>query len=102
MPLASPGLRLRRSRPARRYEALLLARRSSGSAAASAFRHHLACSACSHRHPRATRARPTAAGMDRGVKFIAKTQREEKVAQEVALRQFCLLALNLNEFVYLE
>jgi len=46
--------------------------------------------------------KPTATEIDRGVKFIATTQREEKVAAEEALRQFCLLALNLNEFVYLE
>ena len=45
---------------------------------------------------------PTAAEIDRGVKFLATTEKDEKVAKEEALRQFCLLALNLNEFVYLE
>ena len=46
--------------------------------------------------------KPTAAEIDRGVKFLAKTEKEEKVAKDEALRQFCLLALNLNEFLYLD
>ena len=45
---------------------------------------------------------PTAAEIDRGVKFIVQAQEAEKLAHEEALRQFCLVALNLNEFVYLE
>jgi hypothetical protein len=45
---------------------------------------------------------PTQSEIDRGLKFLATTQQNEKVSAEEALRQFCLLALNLNEFVYLE
>ena len=38
----------------------------------------------------------------RGVKFASDLEKDLKVAPEVALNQFCLLVLNLNEFVYLD
>ncbi len=38
----------------------------------------------------------------RGVKFANDLEKDLKVAPEVALNQFCLLVLNLNEFVYLD
>ena len=37
----------------------------------------------------------------RGVEFIARMRTEHQALPEEALRLFCLLALNLNEFVYL-
>ncbi len=40
--------------------------------------------------------------VERGVKFMRKLQDEHHVAGDVALNQFCLLVLNLNEFVYLD
>lgn len=45
---------------------------------------------------------PSPAQIDRGVKYLATAGVDEKVTAEEALRRFCLLALNLNEFVYLE
>ena len=45
---------------------------------------------------------PTPTEIDRGMKYMAATEQGEKVTSDEALRQFCLLALNLNEFVYLE
>lgn len=45
---------------------------------------------------RVTQRQPTEAEVERGVRFIAGVPRSE------GLRQFCLLALNLNEFVYLD
>lgn len=51
---------------------------------------------------RVTQREPTAAEIDRGIKFLSAAESEQMVARDEALRQFCLLALNLNEFVYLE
>jgi hypothetical protein len=45
---------------------------------------------------------PTPAEIDRGLTFINAIRETDKVAATEALRQFCLLALNLNEFVYIE
>jgi hypothetical protein len=45
---------------------------------------------------------PSAAEIERGVVFIQRMRREHHVVPEEALRCFCLLALNLNEFVYLD
>jgi hypothetical protein len=45
---------------------------------------------------------PSAAEVERGVTFIQRMRREHHFAPEDALRSFCLLALNLNEFVYLD
>lgn len=44
---------------------------------------------------------PTDAEVDRGLKFIVQLQDEEKLSPKVALSRFCLLAINLNEFVFL-
>jgi hypothetical protein len=53
-------------------------------------------------HSRVLQRRPTQGEIDRGVAFIDETRRSEGQSAEEALRQFCLLALNLNEFMYLE
>jgi mono/diheme cytochrome c family protein len=45
---------------------------------------------------------PSAAEVERGVKFIQRMRKEQHLAPEEALRFFCLLALNLNEFIYLD
>jgi hypothetical protein len=50
---------------------------------------------------RVTQRRPTAGEVERGVRFLAKLRGEHRLAQAEALRAFCLLALNLNEFIYL-
>jgi hypothetical protein len=44
---------------------------------------------------------PAAANVERGVRLI-ETLRADGVSEEDALRYFCLMALNLNEFVYLD
>ncbi len=51
---------------------------------------------------RATQRKPTDAEIDRGAKFIAALQSEDKLPADEALRRFCLLALNLNEFVIVD
>jgi hypothetical protein len=51
---------------------------------------------------RVTQRRPTQAEVDRGLAFLRVAQTEDHEKPEEALRRFCLLALNLNEFVYLE
>jgi hypothetical protein len=48
---------------------------------------------------RVTQRKPTDAEVERGVKFMAALQSEEKLSADEALRRFCVLALNLNEFV---
>jgi hypothetical protein len=47
----------------------------------------------------ATQRKPTDAEIERGVKFMAALQSEDKLSADEALRRFCVLALNLNEFV---
>ena len=49
-----------------------------------------------------TQRTPTRAEIDRGVQFMAALQSEDKLPADEALRRFCLLALNLNEFVYVD
>ena len=51
---------------------------------------------------RVTQRAPNEAEIDRGVKFLARMQSEHQLSPDAALKNFCLLALNLNEFVYLE
>jgi mono/diheme cytochrome c family protein len=51
---------------------------------------------------RVSQREPKQAEIDRGLKFIATVQENDKASADEALRQFCLLSLNLNEFVYLE
>ena len=45
---------------------------------------------------------PTEREIVRGVKFVEDNIQLEKVSADEALRRFCLLAINLNEFVYLD
>jgi hypothetical protein len=45
---------------------------------------------------------PTQAEIQRGVSFLSELRNKDHLAPEEALRRFCLLALNLNEFVYLD
>lgn len=45
---------------------------------------------------------PTEREIARGLKFIEDNIQQEKVSGDEALRRFCLLAINLNEFVYLD
>ena len=40
--------------------------------------------------------------IDKGVKFVESLVRDEKLEHPAALRYYCLLLLNLNEFVYLD
>jgi hypothetical protein len=45
---------------------------------------------------------PTAAEVARGLKFIARLQRENSADAAEAMRLYCLILLNLNEFIYLD
>jgi hypothetical protein len=45
---------------------------------------------------------PTDAEIARGVGLIDALAKKEAAGQDVALKYFCLLALNLNEFVYVD
>ncbi|GAB4457676.1 MAG: PSD1 and planctomycete cytochrome C domain-containing protein [Armatimonadaceae bacterium] len=45
---------------------------------------------------------PTAMEVERGVRLIADLKREDGQNGASALRQFCLIALNLNEFIFLD
>ncbi len=45
---------------------------------------------------------PTEREIARGVKFVEDNIQQEKISADEALRRFCLLAINLNEFVYLD
>jgi hypothetical protein len=45
---------------------------------------------------------PTAKEADRGVRFLQTMRTEHHLDDAGALRCFCLLALNLNEFMYLD
>ena len=51
---------------------------------------------------RVTQRKPSAEEIARGVKLIKQWQDEDSVSQPKALEYFCLLALNLNEFVYVD
>jgi hypothetical protein len=51
---------------------------------------------------RVTQRTPSAGEIDRGVKLIGEIQAEQKLTRAEALQRFCLLALNLNEFVYID
>jgi hypothetical protein len=50
---------------------------------------------------RVTQREPTAAEVERGVGLMARLRDKHGARPEEALRSFCLLALNLNEFIYL-
>ena len=45
---------------------------------------------------------PTEHEIARGVRFLDDNIQQDKVSADEALRRFCLLAINLNEFVYLD
>jgi len=45
---------------------------------------------------------PTPAEVARGVKLIEELQQQDGLSSEQAIQNFCLLALNLNEFIYLD
>lgn len=45
---------------------------------------------------------PSAKEVERGVKLIADLREKHQLSAELALRYYCLMALNLNEFVYLD
>jgi hypothetical protein len=51
---------------------------------------------------RVTQRTPTAAEVERGVRFLTAMQSAEKLTEVAALQRFCLLALNLNEFAYVD
>jgi hypothetical protein len=51
---------------------------------------------------RATSRLPTDADLRRGVGLIQALEREDGVSADVALQSFCLVVLNLNEFMYLD
>jgi mono/diheme cytochrome c family protein len=50
----------------------------------------------------ATQRPPSAEEVQRGVRLIETLQREESLTTEAALRMYCLVVLNLNEFVYVD
>lgn len=50
----------------------------------------------------ATTRPPNETEIRRGVELIAALQTKEGVGEEMALKYFCLVVLNLNEFVYLD
>ena len=45
---------------------------------------------------------PTKAEVKRGVQLIEALRTQDHATPEVALNYFCLMALNLNEMVYLD
>ncbi len=50
----------------------------------------------------ATSRPPRATEIDRGVELITALRTKENLSEQAALRSFCLVVLNLNEFVYLD
>ncbi|HUG70069.1 MAG TPA: PSD1 and planctomycete cytochrome C domain-containing protein [Pirellulaceae bacterium] len=51
---------------------------------------------------RATQREPTVEEIQRGEKLITTLQQKYQLSPEAALKQFCITALNLNEFMYLD
>jgi hypothetical protein len=51
---------------------------------------------------RVTQRDPSTKEVERGVEFLARLRDKHQLTPEEALRSFCVLALNLNEFIYLE
>ena len=51
---------------------------------------------------RVTQRTPSSTEIERGVKFIEQVAADSETDQNEALRQFCLIALNLNEFLFLD
>jgi hypothetical protein len=50
---------------------------------------------------RVTQREPSAREVERGVQLLARMRETHQLSGEAALRSFCLLAPNLNEFIYL-
>ncbi len=50
----------------------------------------------------ATSREPSKDEVARGVKFVRELRKENELSKEEALNQFCLMVLNLNEFIYLD
>lgn len=50
----------------------------------------------------ATSRQPSDEEVKRGVKFIRQLKKQEGASDELAMNQFCLMVLNLNEFIYLD
>jgi hypothetical protein len=51
---------------------------------------------------RALQRQPNDAEIARGLQFLKDSQEQDKLPADVALRRFCLLALNMNEFVFVD
>jgi hypothetical protein len=51
---------------------------------------------------RVTQREPTAQEVERGVELLARLRSRHQLPPDEALRSYCLLALNLNEFIYLD
>jgi mono/diheme cytochrome c family protein len=51
---------------------------------------------------RVTQRQPATAEVDRGCQLIRSFQRDHRLSAQRALDLFCLMALNLNEFIYLD
>lgn len=51
---------------------------------------------------RSTQRTPTTAEVERGLKLMRDLQERERLQPDAALSAFCLVALNLNEFLYLD
>ena len=58
-------------------------------------------SSCVSRCIRVLQREPTAPEIDRGIKLMADLEKSEGKTPDEALRYFCLVALNLDEFIYL-
>lgn len=51
---------------------------------------------------RALQRQPNDAEIARGLQFLKDSQEQDKLPADIALRRFCLLALNMNEFVFVD
>lgn len=51
---------------------------------------------------RVSQREPTTEEIERGVQLIKSLQQKYKLSPEVALKQFCVMALNLSEFMYID
>jgi len=51
---------------------------------------------------RALQREPHEKEISRGLQFLSASQEQDKLSAQVALERFCLLTLNLNEFVFLD
>ncbi len=45
---------------------------------------------------------PTAAEIDRGIALVERLRWRDGASTETALRLFCLMTLNTNEFIYID